>query len=132
MLSIKIKKKKKIRKARKIKAEKFDGNIEYKLRLCDLSNTSRLDKLITQLHYRLYEGDGKAIYNIGYNDNGFPHGIVIDSLYDNLKVFHKIADAAQCTIFSMNIMKGIHGYCANIYLGKNNTNLFDDLLAECY
>jgi len=125
-------KKKKIRKARKIKAEQFDGNIEYKWRLCDLTNTSRLETLTTQLHYRLYEGDGKAIYNIGYNDKGVPHGIPMDTLCDNLKVFNHILDSAKCRLLSINILRGIDGFCANIYVEKNDFVPFDELLSECY
>lgn len=127
-----VKKKKKIRKARKIRAEQFDGNIEYKLRLCDFTNTSRIDNLTTQLYYRLYEGDGKAIYNIGYSDNGNPRGIPMDTLCKNLSLFHTILTTSNCRLLSVNILRGIEGYCANIYLESLKGNIFDDVLSECY
>lgn len=45
------------------------GNIEYKLKLINPSK-QRLDHLITQLKWRLNEGNGEAIYEIGVTDSG--------------------------------------------------------------
>lgn len=45
------------------------GNIEYKSHLLNPSS-KRLKHLTTQLNWRLHEGEGKAIYKIGVNDNG--------------------------------------------------------------
>lgn len=45
------------------------GNIEYKLKLTNPSK-QRLDHLITQLKWRLNEGNGEAIYEIGVTDSG--------------------------------------------------------------
>ena len=55
--------------------EKDEGNIEYKLKLTNLS-TDRINCLITQMKYRLNEGSGEAIYEIGIRDNGIIEGIV--------------------------------------------------------
>lgn len=45
------------------------GNIEYKLKLLNPSK-QRLDHLVTQLKWRLNEGNGEAIYEIGVTDSG--------------------------------------------------------------
>lgn len=45
------------------------GNIEYKLKLLNPSK-QRLDHLVTQLKWRLNEGNGEAIYQIGVTDSG--------------------------------------------------------------
>lgn len=45
------------------------GNIEYKLKLINPSK-QRLDHLVTQLKWRLNEGNGEAIYEIGVTDSG--------------------------------------------------------------
>lgn len=45
------------------------GNIEYKLKLISPSK-QRLDHLVTQLKWRLNEGAGEAIYEIGVTDSG--------------------------------------------------------------
>lgn len=46
-----------------------DGHIEYKRQLHNCS-TSRLEKLKTQMSYRLDEGNGACMYRIGVEDNG--------------------------------------------------------------
>ena len=54
--------------------EPSDGNIEYKLKLVNPSK-QRLDHLVTQMKWRLNEGDGECFYQIGVSDNGFLHGL---------------------------------------------------------
>ncbi|KAJ3258239.1 hypothetical protein HK103_003720 [Boothiomyces macroporosus] len=46
-----------------------EGNIEYKLKLVD-PTPERIDHLVTQLKWRLAEGGGEAIYEIGVSDAG--------------------------------------------------------------
>ena len=50
------------------------GNIEYKLKLIDPSPT-RFEHLVTQMKWRLQEGLGEAIYEIGVGDNGHLFGL---------------------------------------------------------
>lgn len=54
--------------------EPQNGNIEYKLKLINPSK-QRLDHLVTQMKWRLNEGDGECFYQIGVSDNGFLHGL---------------------------------------------------------
>ncbi|CEG82288.1 Putative Gtp binding protein 2 [Rhizopus microsporus] len=46
-----------------------EGNIEYKLKLVNPS-VERLEHLVTQMKWRLAEGNGVAIYEIGIDDDG--------------------------------------------------------------
>lgn len=46
------------------------GNIEYKLKLIDPSPV-RFEHLVTQMKWRLQEGLGEAIYEIGVSDDGY-------------------------------------------------------------
>ena len=62
------------RKASSLKREKDDGYIEYKWKLLNIQR-ERLIRLISQMNYRLNEGDGKSIYAIGFADNGSALGI---------------------------------------------------------
>ena len=78
----------KLKKARQIKCETDYGNIEYKWRICNANNSERIERLITQIKFRFNEGNGRAIYNLGYTDKGTPKGITYSTLYDNLKLFH--------------------------------------------
>ena len=51
-----------------------EGNIEYKLKLVNPTPT-RLEHLVTQMKWRLEEGNGEAIYEIGVEDNGILTGL---------------------------------------------------------
>lgn len=46
-----------------------EGNIEYKLKLLN-PTASRFEHLVTQMKWRLQEGQGEAIYEIGVADCG--------------------------------------------------------------
>uniref|UniRef100_A0A182YP08 Uncharacterized protein n=1 Tax=Anopheles stephensi TaxID=30069 RepID=A0A182YP08_ANOST len=50
------------------------GNIEYKLKLINPSK-QRFEHLVTQMKWRLREGNGEAIYEIGVSDSGHLHGL---------------------------------------------------------
>jgi GTPase len=50
------------------------GNIEYKLKI-DPNSSNRLERLVTQMKWRLQEGLGEAIYELGVGDNGKFHGL---------------------------------------------------------
>lgn len=67
------------------------GNVEYKAKLCDLSN-ERIHHLTTQMKWRLREGQGEAIYEIGVDDDGSLTGIVQSEMDESLKCLHRIAE----------------------------------------
>jgi len=73
------------------KPEKDDGFVEYKWRLINLS-PERLEQLATQMRYRLTEGNGEAIYEIGLKDNGFPEGVTEDEMTESDINLRKIAE----------------------------------------
>eukprot|EP01117_Protostelium_nocturnum_P008571 TRINITY_DN3079_c0_g1_i5.p1 TRINITY_DN3079_c0_g1~~TRINITY_DN3079_c0_g1_i5.p1 ORF type:complete len:165 (+),score=68.81 TRINITY_DN3079_c0_g1_i5:297-791(+) len=51
-----------------------EGNIEYKLKLVNPTQ-DRIEHLISQMKWRLTEGMGEAIYEIGVEDDGNPTGL---------------------------------------------------------
>ena len=101
--------------------EKDDGNIEYKLKLTNLSS-DRINCLITQMKYRLNEGSGEAIYEIGIRDNGIIEGICIDDYNESIENLHKIAKAnkSKCILISQKNINNKH--IAEILVRKD----FDD------
>lgn len=107
-----------LKKARQLNKENDHGNIEYKLKLCNFRHANRMTKLSTQMKFRLYEGEGKAIYNIGYSDDGEPIGIPYESMIESLANLHRISDHIVAVIRSIKIFQGQSGYCSNIYLEK--------------
>ena len=58
-----------------IEAENPTGPVEYKLKLVQVTE-SRFDHLVTQLRYRVNQGEGLGcVYYIGVEDNGFCRGL---------------------------------------------------------
>ena len=77
------------------------GNVEYKLKL--LSPTaSRFEHLVTQMKWRLREGQGEAIYEIGVSDSGFMTGLSDEDMDDSICTLKKMADklATLSSVFS--------------------------------
>lgn len=76
-----------------------EGNIEYKLKLVNPS-PSRLEHLVTQMKWRLREGQGEAVYEIGVQDNGKFAGLSreeMDASITTLRTMSKQA-AAECIV----------------------------------
>lgn len=73
-----------------MEAEKFDGNIEYKLKLVD-KKKDRMIQLASQLRYRMeQEGNGECTYHLGVADNGEIIGITEKEYTDTLLSLEKI------------------------------------------
>jgi GTPase len=70
--------------------EPQNGNIEYKLKLINPSK-QRLDHLVTQMKWRLNEGDGECFYNIGVSDNGFLVGLSSEDMKTSLNTLKCMA-----------------------------------------
>lgn len=66
------------------------GNVEYKLHLISPSST-RFARLVTQMKWRLLEGGGQAIYELGVADCGALVGLVPNDLRATLDTLHAMA-----------------------------------------
>ena len=66
------------------------GNIEYKRNLEKFTRV-KFEKYSTQLKYRIIEGNGKAIYIIGINDNGNVFGISKETIPDTINLVNRIS-----------------------------------------
>ena len=55
-------------------------------------STSRFEHLVTQMNWRLKEGSGEAIYEIGVSDDGLLCGLSQDDLDSSLETLRKMAD----------------------------------------
>ena len=87
-----------------------EGNIEYKLKLVE-PNPDRLEHLITQMNWRLREGQGEALYEIGVEDCGTLSGVSEEELQASLATLNKMATrlAASITIlFQRQVGNGRH------------------------
>lgn len=66
------------------------GNIEYKLKLINPSK-QRFEHLVTQMKWRLREGNGEAIYEIGVSDSGHLHGLSEADMNSSLTCLNQMA-----------------------------------------
>lgn len=109
------------RKAKSLKKERDDGHIEYKWKLINVEK-QRLMKLITQMNYRINEGDGKSMYAIGFSDDGCSMGITYVEMKITLNhiaaaATHIGADITKVLMFVEN-----DSYWAKIFLYKKDIN----------
>ncbi|KAH6941785.1 hypothetical protein HPB50_023591 [Hyalomma asiaticum] len=70
--------------------EAAEGNVEYKLKLVNPSQ-SRLEHLVTQMKWRLREGQGEAIYEIGVEDGGLLVGLSASDMAASLATLQCMA-----------------------------------------
>lgn len=73
------------------------GNIEYKVKLVNPSS-SRLQHLITQMKWRLREGQGEAIYEIGVEDGGKMSGLSDADLEASIMTLRAMAAALNASM----------------------------------
>lgn len=73
--------------------EPSDGNVEYKLYLGQ-PTADRLDRLVTQMRYRLAQGGGEAFYELGVSDSGELVGLGQEEQREVLAVFDMVARLA--------------------------------------
>ena len=73
-----------------LKAENDEGAVEYKWRLCNVSE-SRLQNLVTQMKFRVAEGDGECLYELGIEDDGTQRGLTEDEINESINTLRRIA-----------------------------------------
>ncbi|PSN83607.1 hypothetical protein B9Q01_04165 [Candidatus Marsarchaeota G1 archaeon OSP_D] len=95
--------------------ERQDGNVEYKLYLGSPSE-DRLERLATQMRYRLAQGGGEAFYELGVSDEGELVGIEEDSLERALSTFEKVAKIAGADWRITRKVKGKSGVVVEIHV----------------
>tara|TARA_Y200000002_G_scaffold372360_1_gene370057 strand:- start:840 stop:2186 length:1347 start_codon:yes stop_codon:yes gene_type:complete len=83
----------------KLEPEVEYGNKEYKLKIINKEN-DRLEKLASQLKWRLNEGNGEALYYIGVNDDGSVVGLNSDELKETIMNIKKMCEKINSKIIS--------------------------------
>ena len=63
-------------------------------------SASRIEHLVTQMKWRLKEGGGEAIYEIGVEDNGTLTGLTKDELEGSLKTIRTLAGRSASFVLS--------------------------------
>lgn len=80
------------------------GNREYK-RLLKLCNRHSFQSKATQMLYRIYEGNGRALYLIGIDDDGKVSRIKYPELTETLDCIREISQIIQATIKKINVYR---------------------------
>jgi GTPase len=78
-----------------LEPEDDDGNHEYKYKLTGLTS-DELEGKITQMNFRLDEGNGEAIYELGVTDDGCPLGVnqeTLDATIESIRYMAEQIDA---------------------------------------
>ena len=99
----------------KIYNEELDnGNTEYKLKLINVDRI-KLQKRITQMKFRLHEGNGECHYLIGVEDNGNPIGINEVEMKESIETIEKMVENCKNTkITNIDYLKGQKGFISEI------------------
>ncbi|KAJ8874637.1 hypothetical protein PR048_025503 [Dryococelus australis] len=101
------------------------GNVEYKLKLISPSK-QRFEHLVTQMKWRLREGQGEAIYAIGVEDNGVLAGLSDYEMTASMQTLHQMAFklGATITVLRERVVNGENGNrrkVAEVLIRKNYT-----------
>lgn len=82
------------------------GNIEYKLKLINPSS-QRFEHLVTQMKWRLREGQGEALYEIGVSDSGYLEGLNDMDMATSLDTLRRMANklGASTTILRRKVLQ---------------------------
>ena len=94
-----------------------EGNNEYKLMLTNLTE-DQFRHRVTQLNWRLNEGNDVAVYHLGLFDNGFPKGLSPSNLEESLESLRRMSDAVGCTMTVNEVCQGEVGLTAEVCLRR--------------
>ena len=102
--------------------ENDEGNKEYKrhLKTCNNNITDFYNKRASQMKYRLYEGNGKAVYMLGVEDNGSVIGLSLDDMATTIINIKEIAKIIGANIRNIRIYDGDDGLIATVRLHKED------------
>ncbi|MGB9728606.1 MAG: GTP-binding protein [Thermoprotei archaeon] len=102
---------------RRYPPEDESGNIEYKLTLSE-SYEDKLEKLSTQIKYRVNEGGGEALFVLGVSDDGEVVGLSEEEYRRSFELLKKAAEKVNVKIGELRTEKVNHGIVAQILLRR--------------
>ncbi|KEG13236.1 putative GTP-binding protein [Trypanosoma grayi] len=70
--------------------EDDDGDVEYKWRLTGIT-PSRFEHLVTQMRFRVGEGNGQCLYELGVSNNGSPKGLPLVDYEESVETLKRMA-----------------------------------------
>lgn len=109
-----------------LEKENDDGNIEYKKLLTNLDNDT-LNRRITQMKYRLYEGNGEAFYFIGVGDDGSVIGITEDEYKESISNLEIIAEKNNSSVIKISESTKNNKWVGEFLIRENENNDYIDI-----
>eukprot|EP01128_Nolandella_sp_AFSM9_P003507 TRINITY_DN150_c0_g1_i2.p1 TRINITY_DN150_c0_g1~~TRINITY_DN150_c0_g1_i2.p1 ORF type:complete len:604 (+),score=159.55 TRINITY_DN150_c0_g1_i2:40-1851(+) len=108
-----------------------EGNVEYKRALVNPTE-ERLQQLTSQLKWRLREGNGEALYEIGTEDDGTPLGLCEEDLKASLANLKTMADNLGAEVSMVLRRKGMKGDCVQMLVRELRVDEYTDVrIAVC-
>jgi len=89
------------------------GNVGYKLKLVR-PTAARVEHLTTQMKWRIAEGGGEAIYELGVDDSGVPTGMSKEELAETLHTLKTMAAKLGASVTMLRQRVGISGTVAEV------------------
>lgn len=105
--------------------EDDEGNREYKWKIIvedEKFRDKKVTKLASQMLFRLYEGNGKAVYILGITDDGDALGISEKDLHETLCNINDASLQIDCDVLSIKIYKKDGFYISTIRFSKDECN----------
>jgi GTPase len=109
-----------------LEKEKDDGNIEYKRELLNLDDEI-INRRMTQMKYRIYEGLGEALYFIGVTDDGNLIGLNKEEYIQSIKNLELIATKINCIILKISESNKKNQYVGEYLIRENDKNNYIEL-----
>jgi len=103
------------------KKEEDTGCIEYKFHLLNLDH-DKISNRTTQMLYRLDEGNGECLYELGMTDDGEPIGLPLNELDQSINNLKIIATQSNATIHELTRIKS-----TVTNLSQSHLNLLKDI-----
>lgn len=93
------------------------GNVEYKWKLIG-KTPERIKHLVTQMNYRLTEGQGECVYRLGVLDNGHPKGLADAELAESIMTIKRMGEELKCDVVVLRVAKGRSGKIAEVLVRR--------------
>ena len=106
------------------------NNIEFKENLIENYHLKkeRIQRLASQMKYRMEKGDGEAVYFIGVDDDGNLLGLTDEEMKESIFVLTKVALEIEAEVSQTQYQEAGNGKVAKILISKNSNHKRKHLL----
>ncbi|EGC39348.1 hypothetical protein DICPUDRAFT_147862 [Dictyostelium purpureum] len=113
-----------------LKPEVEYGNVEYKLQLINPS-ADRLEHLVSQMKWRMGEGGGECVYELGFSDDGTAVGLSDIDMEASLTTLKLMASKLSADLTVVRERQGINGKVLEVLVRKFASEDFSEIRIAC-